>query len=58
MKALIVASFHRYLPAPAENQPEVKQSFPAGKTVAEGEESVTADDIADWIAKGLAKAAE
>lgn len=67
-KVLILQGFHRYVPtgefrdvpkvggAPGETERheiERKETFPAGKTVEASEE-----DAADWIAKGLAKAAE
>lgn len=51
-KVLILQTFHRFVFV-ADDKPERKEIFPAGKTVDASEE-----DAADWIAKGLAKAAE
>lgn len=51
-KVLILKTFHRFVFV-AEGQPERKESYPAGLTV-----EVSESDAADWIAKGLAKAAE
>lgn len=64
-KLIILQSFHRYVPTgEMRDVPKIgggtesvaverRENFPAGKTVEASEE-----DAADWIAKGLAKAAE
>ena len=48
----ILATFHRYI-SEGEGKPERKETMPAGATVAASDE-----DARDWIAKGLARAAE
>lgn len=55
MKAIILQPFHRYV---SEGEGEREEHFPAGVTVTAGQNGVSAEDVADWIAKGLAKAAE
>lgn len=51
-KVLILQTFHRFVFV-ADDQPERKEVFPAGKTV-----EATDEEAATWIAAGIAKAAE
>lgn len=54
-KLLIVQSFHRYVANPASTTakplPELRENFPAGKTI----ENASADEAEVWIANGLAE---
>lgn len=51
-KVLILATFHRFVLVD-KDKPERKETYPKGMTVDASEE-----DAADWIAKGLAQAAD
>ncbi len=50
-KVTILQNFHRFV-SQGEDKPEKREDYPAGLTVDASE-----TDAADWIAKGLAKAA-